>query len=194
MCLSLTCPVQRWKLRPDHLDEFVELWAEYDDGSGNIDPKDLEAMLLRSVQADTACPTCTQAYKAGDMEKVKRLQYQLVNSWARKSIAVKTVTSNKGKKTAGVDGVIWDTPELKRTAIANLKPSNIKYVAKPVKRVYIPKRNGKLRPLGIPCIEDRAMQTVWKLALEPIAECTRDVHSYGFRPGRSRQDCQQILW
>jgi RNA-directed DNA polymerase len=54
------------------------------------------------------------AYKAGDMEKVKRLQYQLVNSWARKSIAVKTVTSNKGKKTAGVDGVIWETSELKR--------------------------------------------------------------------------------
>jgi hypothetical protein len=54
VCMLLVCPVQRWKLRPDHLDEFVELWAEYDDGSGTIDPKDLEAMLLRSVQADTA--------------------------------------------------------------------------------------------------------------------------------------------
>lgn len=106
---------------------------------------------------------------------------------------MRTVTSNKGKKTAGVDGVLWDTPEKKLRAVKSLKPDR-SYKAKPVKRVYIPKKSGKLRPLGIPTMYDRAMQTLWKLALEPIAECVRDKHSYGYRPYRSAQDAQQILW
>lgn len=133
------------------------------------------------------------AYKQGLMTKVKVLQNKLVDSFSRKSIAVKTVSSNKGKNTSGIDGVVWNTPRQKYQAILDLKP-NSTYKAKPVKRVYIPKTSGKLRPLGIPCMTDRAMQTLWKLALEPIAECTRDIHSCGFRPKQSRQDCQQLLW
>jgi RNA-directed DNA polymerase len=132
-----------------------------------------------------------------DMEQislVKRLQEKLVKSFSRKRIAVKTVSTNKGKNTPGVDGIIWNSPESKMKAVMELNPVNSRYKAKPRKRVYIRKKDGKLRPVSVSCMSDRAMQTVWKLALEPIAECTRDTHSYGFRQGRSTQDCQQYLW
>ena len=72
------------------------------------------------------------AYKQGNMEKVQNLQHKLVNSQSRKRLAVKIVTTNKGKKTPGVDGVIWDTPQLKRRAIQELEPTNPNYKAKPV--------------------------------------------------------------
>lgn len=133
------------------------------------------------------------AYKEDDMEMVSKKQNQLVNSFAAKALAVKTVTTNSGKKTPGIDGVIWNSPEEKLEAILRQNP-NSEYKASPVKRVYIPKKNGKLRPLGIPTMADRAMQTLWKLALEPIAECVRDKHSYGYRPFRSTRDLQQFLW
>jgi len=118
--------------------------------------------------------------------KVKTLQRLLTHSFSGKALAVRRVTENQGKRTAGVDGEIWSNPVGKSKAILSLKLHG--YNPKPLKRVYIPKANGKKRPLGIPTMKDRAMQALFKLALEPIAETTADVNSYGFRPGRSTTD------
>ena len=95
----------------------------------------------------------------------------------RQSLAVKRVTSNRGKNTAGVDHELWLTPEAKFKAINKLKRRG--YRPQPLKRVYIPKKNGKLRPLSIPTMTDRAMQTLYMFALEPLAETYGDPNSYG---------------
>lgn len=152
----------------------------------DIDWRKCQAEVKR-MQIDIAV-----AWKAGNVQDVKTKQQKLVNSFAAKAIAVKTVTGNKGKKTPGIDKVLWDSPKHKWEAIHQLEPYNFKALA--VRRVWIPKKNGKLRPLGIPTMKDRAMQTLWKLALEPIAETMADQHSYGYRPYRSTQDAAQILW
>ncbi len=101
-------------------------------------------------------------------------------------ISIRRVTENKGSRTSGIDGQIWDTKASKWKAISSLKRSG--YKAKAVKRVKILKDNGKYRMLGIPTMRDRAMQALHLLALEPIAETKADIHSYGFRPSRSCHD------
>jgi RNA-directed DNA polymerase len=118
--------------------------------------------------------------------KVKALQRLLTCSFSGKALAVKRVTDNQGKRTPGVDGVLWKTPASKRKAIGTLRRRG--YCPQPLRRVHIPKPNGKLRPLGIPVMKDRAMHAVQLQALEPIAETTADKNSYGFRPGRSTAD------
>jgi len=127
-----------------------------------------------------------KATKDRQWRKVKYLQRMLVRSFSAKLIAVKRVTENTGKKTPGVDGKTWNTPAEKQAAVPQLKRTG--YKPKPLKRVNIPKANGKTRPLGIPTMLDRAMQALYLLALEPVSETTADHHSYGFRPMRSTAD------
>jgi RNA-directed DNA polymerase len=134
------------------------------------------------------------AYIIGDIEKVAFLQNKLVTSFAARALAVRQVTSNSGKNTPGVDGVIWSTNEDKIIAIEQLKLLN-GYKAIPVRRVYIPKPGkDEMRPLGIPTMFDRAVQALFLIALIPISECHADKRSFGFRPFRSTKDAITYIW
>jgi len=130
-----------------------------------------------------------KATREGRWNKVKALQRLLTHAFSGKALAVKRVTENQGKRTPGVDRVTWPTPAAKLKALGSLQRRG--YRPLPLRRVYIPKANGKQRPLGIPVMYDRAMQALHLLALEPIAETTADPNSYGFRPERSTADALQ---
>ncbi|WP_208530982.1 reverse transcriptase N-terminal domain-containing protein, partial [Pseudomonas aeruginosa] len=117
-----------------------------------------------------------KATREGKHGKVKALQWILTHSFSGKALAVRRVTENQGKKTPGVDGITWSTPEAKSQAMLSIKRRG--YRPQPLKRVYIPKTNGKMRPLGIPTMKDRAMQALYLLALEPVAETTADGRSF----------------
>jgi RNA-directed DNA polymerase len=128
-----------------------------------------------------------KAVKEGRWGRVKALQHLLTHSFSGKALAVRRVTENQGKRTPGVDGVVWDTPEKKAEATGSLRQRG--YSTRPLRRVYIPKSHGRgCRPLSIPCMTDRAMQALYLLALDPIAETTADPNSYGFRSERSPAD------
>jgi RNA-directed DNA polymerase len=127
-----------------------------------------------------------KAVREGRWGKVKALQRLLTRSHSGKLLAVKRVTENRGKRTPGVDGKVWLTPAARWKGMLSLRHRG--YRPMPLRRVYIPKSNGKRRPLGIPCMRCRAMQALWKLALEPIAETRADANSYGFRPERAAAD------
>lgn len=118
--------------------------------------------------------------------KVQALQRLLTSSFSAKAMAVKRVTGNTGKRTSGVDKILWDTASGKYSAIKTLKRREYKPL--PLRRIYIPKKNGSLRPLSIPTMKDRAMQALYLLALEPISETLADPSSYGFRKERSTHD------
>jgi len=138
--------------------------------------------FVRTMQQKIAKATQEQ-----DWRRVKALQRSLIHSHSARALAVRRVTENQGKRTAGVDRQLWDTPLLKWAAIGLLKQQR-GYRPLPLRRVYIPKSNGKERPLGIPTMFDRAMQALHLLGLEPVAESTSDPNSYGFRRNRSTAD------
>jgi len=124
--------------------------------------------------------------------------YRLIcrEEWIRN--AIKAVLSNQGARTAGVDGMTKKTlatetaqAELVRELQAELKSKQFRPV--PVRRVYIPKANGKQRPLGIPTLKDRTVQMLLKMVLEPIYESDFLNCSNGFRPQRRTQDCIALL-
>lgn len=127
-----------------------------------------------------------KAMKENRWGKVKAIQRLLTHSFSGKALAVRRVTENQGKNTPGVDKIIWNTPEKKAQAILDLRQCH--YQSKPLKRIYIPKGDGKLRPLSIPCMSDKAIQALYLLALDPIAETKADPNSYGFRKDRSVAD------
>ena len=134
-----------------------------------------------------------KATQQNDYNAVKRLQYLLTHSFYAKALAVKRVVTNDGRKTPGVDGVLWNTPAKKMKAVLSLTDKG--YRARPLRRVYIEKKDKKKkRPLGIPTMYDRAMQALYALALEPVAETTADGKSFGFRKGRCAQDACEYLF
>jgi len=148
-------------------------WEQVDWSQGELRVRRLQARIVKATQE-------------GRHGKVKALQWLLTHSFYGRALAVKRVTHNKGKNTPGVDGAIWSTPASRYKAIDTLRRRG--YHPQPLRRVYIPKANGKLRPLGIPTMKDRAMQALYLLAVLPIAETTGDPNSYGFRPKRSTAD------
>ncbi len=127
-----------------------------------------------------------KAEREGRRGKIKALQRLLTSSFYAKCLAVKRVTSNTGKRTAGVDGLLLNTPKQKMQMVFELKRRS--YTPSPLRRIHILKKSGKLRPLSIPTMKDRCMQALWLTALLPIAEERADPNSYGFRPKRSTHD------
>ncbi len=135
-----------------------------------------------------------KSLRAGNWRKVKRLCYLLVHSFSARALAVKQVTENKGKKTAGIDGKVWRTPNQKMKAVLALAEWK-GYRAKPLRRIYIPKKDkSQKRPLSIPVIEDRGRQAVHALALKVIAETLGDTNSYGFRNKRRCADAIEQIF
>jgi RNA-directed DNA polymerase len=127
-----------------------------------------------------------KAMKAGQKRKVRALQFVLTRSLSGRALAVKRVTTNRGRRTPGVDGEVWDSPRKKAQAVEQLRTP--RYHPQPLRRKGIPKKNGGRRFLGIPTMKDRAMQALYALTLDPIAETLADPNSYGFRRERSTAD------
>src|ERR1700730_22404 len=109
-----------------------------------------------------------KAVREGRWHKVKALVYLLTHSFSGRALAILRVVSNQGARTSGVDSVIWNTPEAKSNAFSTLRRHG--YRPQPLRRIYIPKNNGKRRPLGIPTMTDRAMEALYLLAFDPMAE------------------------
>lgn len=130
------------------------------------------------------------ASRRGDVKQVRKLQKTMMSSWSNQVLSVRKVTQdNRGKRTAGVDGIKILSPEERMSLVGQLRITGRSH---PTRRVWIPKPGSKeKRPLGIPTVHDRAVQNLVKTALEPEWEALFEPNSYGFRPGRS---CHDAIW
>lgn len=138
-----------------------------------------------------------RASERGNVQAVHRLQQLLMRSRSAQLLAVRRVTQdNRGKKTAGIDGVKSLRPSARLALVDALHPKHIKRTkARPVRRVWIPKPGkSEKRPLGIPVLRDRAHQALVKQAVEPEWEARFERHSYGFRPGRGCHDAIEAIF
>ncbi|MEW6475693.1 MAG: group II intron reverse transcriptase/maturase [Actinomycetota bacterium] len=137
-----------------------------------------------------------KATQAGEFKQVRSLQKLMLRSWSNTLMSVRQVTQhNVGRTTAGVDGEVVLTSRARADLANRVHRTLATWQPLPVKRVYIPKANGKQRPLGIPVIVDRVQQARVKNALEPEWEARFEPRSYGFRPGRSCHDAiEAIYW
>lgn len=171
------------------IQEFVDKGVAAAATGANLrDPVDWHSVNWKEVHRDVRRlqARIVKATKAGQKRKVRALQFILARSLSGRAIAVKRVTTNRGKRTPGVDGEIWDTPNKKTQAVEQLRRQG--YRPRPLRRVAIPKKDGSRRFLGIPTMKDRAMQSLYSLTLDPIAETWADPNSYGFRRERSAAD------
>lgn len=135
-----------------------------------------------------------RATERQEWQKVRSLQKLLARATSNKLLAIRRVTQeNQGKHTPGVDGEVYDTPKA-RTAISQEEIKWKEYRPQPVRRIYIPKSNGKQRALGIPTSKDRIRQAIIKAVLEPEWEARFEQNSYGFRPGRNCMDAIQQIY
>ena len=135
-----------------------------------------------------------RASRQGDHRKLRSLQRLMLKSRANQELSIRRVTQiNKGRLTAGVDKLVVKTPKA-RTRLVEEVSQYQPWKAKPARRVYIPKVNGKQRPLGIPTVLDRCMQAIVKNALEPEWEARFEPCSYGFRPGRGCHDAIERIY
>lgn len=170
-------------VKPCATSDNIQCWERIDFHKAECHVKKLQKRIAR-------------AWQNGDIDKVVYLQHTIIHSFYSKALAVKIVTSNRGKYTCGTDNVLWITPEEKYTAISTLKRRG--YKPKAFRTAYIPKPDKAWRKLSIPTIKDRAMQTLYKFALEPISELWADENSYGFRPNLCTRDalikCYKVLY
>lgn len=135
------------------------------------------------------------AAKDASPQRVRSLQRLMLRSWANVLVSVRRVTQdNAGRHTAGVDGVVVLDDQSRAAMAVWLSKNAMTRTPRPVRRVYIPKANGKRRPLGIPTLIDRAVQAMVTNALEPEWEARLEPDVYGFRPGRGCHDAIEAIF